>query len=621
MKKMMLSNLLIFSFYPLFAQLNIAQIDKLNDSANILLKTNPKQTLSIAKYAMEQGKNIDHTKTFAESVRLVGHAYSSLDKIDEIIHFLEPVLKKYEGKNNWLEAFGNHRIASAYLDQGNFDICMKHALVAKKLFEQLNDFGNLANTTNLIGKVYLRQNNYKQALQYIDEAIGYAAIEPKKNFLANIYSSKAIVLAEHNELDSACSYFEKTVALREELKDSVTLAWDYNDLASMYIYMNQIDKSIAYFEKAKKLFNLYGNKDGLSTLHSNLGELYLTKKDYPKVKLNLDLAASFIDKNQDAELYHNLLRNYFSYYRHSGQPQLANVFADSLIQFKDSLANKNMDKTVAEMNVKYESEKKALNILALKKEKKLMWFVYLALLTTLVFVAFAIYNRLKRKKEKEMSQLIIQEKEERTRSIIEAEEIERVRIARELHDGVGQTMVAASMNLEAMKNENAYKLEENRNYNTSLHLVKESITELRAISHSMIPGALLKNGLNSALYDFVSNIKQSNKLNIQLDVSGIEQRLPISVESTIYRMIQEIISNVLKHANATEVSISLVKEATHLELLITDNGKGFNIEDAKQKDGIGLKNIMSRVEYLKGNIDINSSPQHGTSILIEVPVV
>jgi two-component system, NarL family, sensor kinase len=621
MKRILFNTFLVLIASQTFAQLNLVQIDKLNDSANVLLKSDPQRALRIAQYAMKQGEKFESSKSLAESVRLVGHAYSALEEMDKVVNFLMPLLKKYEGKNDWLLAFGNHRIASAYLDRGEFDVCIRHALEAKKLFEKLKDYGNLANTTTLVGKVFLRQNNYKQALKYMDEAITYANLEPKKNFLANIYSAKAIVLAEHQELDSACAYFEKTIAIREALKDSVTLSWDYNDLASMYIYMNQTDKSIFYFEKAKALFNRFGNKDGLSTLHSNLGAMYLGKKDFTKAKINFDLASSLIDKKQDAELYHDLLKNYFSFYKMSGQCQKANLFADSLFSFKDSLANKSMDKTVAEMNVKYESEKKALNIVALKKEKKLMSFIYAALLATLGLVGFAVYSRLKSKKEKEMNQLIIYEKEERTRSIIEAEETERVRIARELHDGVGQTMVAANMNLEALKDEANANLIANKNYASSLQLVQAAISELRIISHSMIPSVLLKHGLSSALNDFVMLMKQTNKLTIELDIAGIEQRLPIMIESTMYRIIQETMSNVLKHASANLVSISLVKDGNQLELLITDNGKGFDIENVKHKNGIGLKNIISRVDYLKGEIDINSSQQNGTSIFIEVPIV
>lgn len=127
--------------------------------------------MSISKYAIIQSKNLGDSKTFAESVRLVGRAYSALDKPDEVIDFMKPMLEKYKAKNTWLAAFACHRLATAYLERGEFDLSAKHAIESKRLFEQFKDYGNLANAVSLMGKVYVRQNNYKQAFQCFDKAI------------------------------------------------------------------------------------------------------------------------------------------------------------------------------------------------------------------------------------------------------------------------------------------------------------------------------------------------------------------------------------------------------------------------------------------------------------------
>lgn len=206
--------------------------------------------------------------------------------------------------------------------------------------------------------------------------------------------------------------------------------------------------------------------------------------------------------------------------------------------------------------------------------------------------------------------------QQRTQAVLEAEERERIRIARDLHDGVGQTLAAARMTLGNYVSQKKIESSEMQN---SLDLLEDGIKEIREISHNMMPSSLTKFGLSSALKQFTNKINALGKLEIELQIVGFKERFDEKIELVLYRIIQEIISNIIKHAEAKKVNIELVKHDSELILIIEDNGRGFDTVST-ENHGIGLKNIATRVEYLNGNVNFDSSIGKGTSVVIEIPL-
>lgn len=206
--------------------------------------------------------------------------------------------------------------------------------------------------------------------------------------------------------------------------------------------------------------------------------------------------------------------------------------------------------------------------------------------------------------------------QQRTQAVLEAEERERIRIARDLHDGIGQMLAAVRMMLGNYLSHRKTKVKEIQN---SLDLLEDSIREVREISHNMMPGTLTKFGLSSALKQFVNKINALDTLQVDLQVVGFKERLNEKIEMMLYRIVQEIISNIIRHAQATKVSIELIKHDEELVLIIEDNGKGFD-SGSKENQGIGLKNIATRVEYLNGCVNFDSTLGHGTSVVVEIPL-
>ncbi|HNG63787.1 MAG TPA: sensor histidine kinase, partial [Ferruginibacter sp.] len=207
-----------------------------------------------------------------------------------------------------------------------------------------------------------------------------------------------------------------------------------------------------------------------------------------------------------------------------------------------------------------------------------------------------------------------------TRAVISAEENERKRIAADLHDGVGQMMSAAKMNLSAFETEIDFRNESQKTaFEKLIGLVDESCKEIRSVSHQMMPNALLKSGLASAVREFIDKI-DNRIIKINLHTEGLNERLDSNTETVLYRVIQECVNNVIKHSGAGHLDIALIKDADGISATVEDDGRGFDATDKQKSEGIGLKNIRSRVEFLKGTVDFDSSPGKGTLVAIHIPL-
>jgi two-component system, NarL family, sensor kinase len=230
------------------------------------------------------------------------------------------------------------------------------------------------------------------------------------------------------------------------------------------------------------------------------------------------------------------------------------------------------------------------------------------------------YNRYKLRKESQLQAAILKQQELSTKAVIEAEEEERQRIARDLHDGVGQMMSAAKMNLSAFESEMKFNTaEQKESFEKIIHLVDDSCKEVRHVSHNMMPNVLLRNNLAAAIRDFLDKMDKK-ALEVHLYTEGLDERFDSNTETVLYRIIQECVNNVIKHAGATTLDISVIRDKDGISATIEDNGKGFDTKDNEKFEGIGLKNILTRVDYLKGTVEFDSTPGGGTVVSLHVPL-
>lgn len=204
-------------------------------------------------------------------------------------------------------------------------------------------------------------------------------------------------------------------------------------------------------------------------------------------------------------------------------------------------------------------------------------------------------------------------------SMIEGQETERLRIAQDLHDGLGGLLTTVKAHFNAIEREiNAVK---NLNvYDKTNELIDKACVEVRRIAHNMVPHSIQLSGLQGALEDLKHSI-ESRGLQCDLELHQLD-KLELSQEkaSMVYRIVQEVTNNAIKHSEASNIFLQLMYIENNLHITIEDNGKGFDINQVVNNKGMGLKSIDSRVKYLNGTVHYDSSPNHGTTVNIEVPV-
>jgi len=208
-----------------------------------------------------------------------------------------------------------------------------------------------------------------------------------------------------------------------------------------------------------------------------------------------------------------------------------------------------------------------------------------------------------------------------TEAVLKGEEQERTRLAKDLHDGLGGMLSGIKYSFNTMKGNLIMTPENSQAFERSMDMLDSSIKEMRRVAHNMMPEALVKFGLDTALKDFCNDVNQSGALQVSYQSLGLENvEIEQTAAITVYRIVQELINNTMKHAAAKTAIVQVTKSDGHLSVTVEDDGKGFDTAILKRAHGIGWSNIQNRVEFLKGNLDVQSSEEKGTSVFIELTI-
>lgn len=342
---------------------------------------------------------------------------------------------------------------------------------------------------------------------------------------------------------------------------------------------------------------------------------YLEEK---KVDSAIDLLNTTINTASNKSNTQKALQLISEAYQSKGDNAKALVFLNKMVKVKDSINTS----TVNALRASYEADKQAkeLELQQAQIEKQKLIIAAISICSVLIItLLFTVYKRRQSLLEAKMNAAILEQQNIAAKEILAAEEKERKRIASDLHDGVGQMMSAVKMNLSSIASKLTLHNEQDAVLlEKTLALVDESCKEVRTVSHNMMPNALLKSGLSSAVRSFLDKIDHK-KIKVNLHTEGLENRLPDTIEIILYRVIQETVNNVIKHAQANQLDIALIKDKDGISCTIEDNGIGFN-HSTNSSEGIGIKNIKARITYLQGTVEWDSSINNGTLVAVHIPL-
>lgn len=606
-------------------QKNSDYVQTLNELTWQYRLVNSDKAIEYGNKAIEAGKKIKFYKGVAQAYNDLGIIYFDKENYDTALQLYSNALKiRSQLKDEKGIAKLYNKIGVVFQKQGLFDKALDNQFSALALFEKTADKVGVSYSLNNIGIIHQNMGLYEKAIEYQERSIQIKEEIGDKYGLSGSYVNIGNNYLNLKHYPEAESYYLKAIAITRSIGDKEYLSNALNNLGNLYLITNKLNAAIAPIDESYLLRDSLHDTKGMVSCLNNLADVYIQKKwyDSAETKLNkaLNMGLKAVNCRPEVnKIYLTLAKLFESKGESSRALKMYKLYSAT----KDSLYTNELSQRFAELDTRYKilEKEKTIQQQQFDIKRKNYWIISICGLLLLgILLGYSWYKRYKLRQERKIQSEIIKQQDISTRAVLNAEENERKRIAADLHDGVGQMMSVAKMNLSVFENDLTFINDQQKlAYEKVIALVDESCKEIRSISHQMMPNALLKSGLSSAVKEFIDKIDH-HIIKINLHTEGLNERLDSNVETVCYRVIQECVNNVIKHAGANTLEISLIKDSDGISATIEDNGKGFNVKELTKFEGIGLKNIRSRIQYLKGTVDFDSEPGKGTLVAIHVPI-
>lgn len=559
---------------------------------------------------------------------------SKFDKLDHTTRLDE--LRKFNTKKLSLkdQALFEHLSGKTQYLSNSGAGAAEHFVKARELYLKANDLDKAMELAITIAEqkryTYYKYKDYKPLL---DEAIAYAKKNNKPKLLSSAYLEVGSSLRDSLPYQALRNFQEgKAIAVKnnyyidETVYDRrIGIAY-YRKLKNFKLARHYLNLSL---EKSKK----HNFQEGMAYVYLNYGQILRLEGKPEKALPLFEKTFSLKFDNYRTLFNQNMYQFISDTYREMKNYEKALEYLDKK-HASIGMSEEDETKIIRDINTKYETEKKELENKNLKiKDQKNKLILYLFVAIFLIFIIgtyFRISYINKKKKiaeqEKEIEsqklQNVLKEQELlEIDKILEGQEKERLKLANDLHDNLGSVLATLRLNFQNLyQQKEGIKEEEKEMFAKTDELIEEAYQKVRGMAHAKNAGVIGSEGLVPAVQNIAKKVAIPNKLNVQVIPFGMTKRLENALEVTLFRMIQEILTNTIKHAEATEITISLTQDDDSINILIEDNGKGFNPKTINKKEGMGLSNIEKKVEQLNGTFNIDSFEGKGTTIIIDIPL-
>lgn len=516
---------------------------------------------------------------------------------------------------------------------------------------------------------YMLEDN-RAALALYLKGYEFCKKHPPVKSYPNIVNNIGLLYKKLEQYPEALTFLQESVQVKKQLKDTIGEANSLFNIGTIYVETKKSDSAVKYLSEAQKMYRRLNATDDINSVDLVLAALYYktdnpgkaytllapfarddfkTIEDRNKTTPLLVLAGIHL-KNKNISAAHKWLKNiekierdfitdkelkdYYQLnaeaYAASGNYKKSYAYADSVITLQSKIDEEKTGRITQEMLAKLQTREKEARIELLeaenlikelqlsnnKKQNRLL-ITGTAILACLTIVFWRLGQKIKRQKNLIEQNIAGREKIITMKFMIEGQHAERTRIAKDLHDGLGGLLSTVKSYFSKIEPDTA-----NHNpelYNKVNQLIDEACIEVRKISHNMMPHALSIAGLRGALEDLKFYIIGSG-LVCKMETSGQMEHLPENTSTMLYRIIQELVQNIIKHAQATEVFIQVLYLKGTMHITIEDNGRGFDLEHPYTHKGMGIENVRSRVNYLNGTVMFDTVAGKGTTVNIEIPI-
>jgi two-component system, NarL family, sensor kinase len=590
-----------------------------------------KEVMPYWEEAIKLSRKLKYRKMEAACLVWKGGYYKSAQKIDSAFAYIDSGIQVVNNSGDirlkYSKAFGYYLKGMIYENQENLYVALQNYFEALKNYDSTLAFMQKS-IYSRIAIIYQTLNNDDKALEYYK--------------LADIgaYTAIAEIYFKRNDLSDAKFYLDKLKSLMPDTVNTQFTGSYYSLLGNISEKQKQPDSALIYLKEALKYFkyNRFMHTDPIANVLNDITRLEMKKGDMAKAKDYAAQALAAAKESNHKETMAGALKAMAEYDNKTGNPSVAYQALQQATMLNDSVLTEANIKQANTLAAIYENDKKEKAITQLQadkkiqaaavKQKSLLNIVFITALAALLITGILLFRNVKHKQMLGTQQQLIQrqkitqlEKEKQLMAVeamLKGQEEERARLAKDLHDGLGGMLSGVKISFSNMKENMIMDAANLAIFEKSIAKLDSTIEELRKVSHNLMPEALVKFGLKSAVKDFCDSMQSSDNVKIVCEQSGTERELGNIVDVNVYRIIQELVSNAVKHAEAEQILLQVIKTPNKVLITVEDNGKGFEINALEETKGIGLANIKYRVNYLKGTIEINSKPGDGTTVNIEL---
>ncbi len=520
----------------------------------------------------------------------------------------------------------------------NLDRAIKNYIQAQKLFSRAGDSLNMYQIVTDLGRLYCGSEYFLEAIKLFDQVKAFADRNLDTLLSAKMLQQIGEIYIAKGQYQEAAQYLEDASQLNLSIRDTLLSTINQLTITAITGRKSRAVTAPDSLNIALTRFDSVRYKSFLPSLHLHVGMYNMHAGKYKLAMYYLSHGLSLAGNDIFAKraLYRKQVECYELMEDFPSALEVMKIYSSFSDSLNEASKTASMQETMLKyMDIERETELQEMardrNITVLKSRmQKVLSYALLVGVVIMLIVSYVIIrsyqqrlnsNQIIARQNEEITARKINELEsnrkiETISSMLQGQEVERERIARDLHDSLGGLLSTVKLHFDAIQTK-VPDLTDQKEYNKAYNLLDAACNEVRTISNNMQPGALLKLGIVPAIKDLVNRIESEETPHIEFLNYGTLNDLPIGVNLNIFRIVQELLYNSLKHAQAKEILIQLIRNDEDLEIMVEDDGIGFDPKSVKK--GMGTENVAARVNFLQGEISIHTDKGVGTTTTITIP--
>ena len=520
-------------------------------------------------------------------------------------------------KNNVLTAESYRKLAIVKYYQGEYDLSLNYNLKAIDFLEKAGAKKEAANVYCTLG-YQTKRRNLKNAFKYMREGISILEELDDHQSLSSAYNNFGVLHEMDGDLDSALHYYFLGLDIIQALNDSIGIPYSYNNIAGIYVIEEKYDEAIYYYDKAFDIRLKRNDLNGIAENYSYYGDLYFKQKNYTLAIENYTKALEISEKIKYTYLCQTTAAQIAICYEKLGQFEQAYTYDQLQQTYKDSILNTEMNQTIAQLEVQFETERKEKELAQKNAQIKQRNYILTGLITLfviLIIFGYTIYRQQRYRQLRLIEESKLKDSLAQERLKNELHE-ERLRISRDLHDNIGSQLTFITSSIDNLKY--TLKEEEVKDKLTGLtDFTRSTITKLRDTIWAMNKGQITLEDFHGRI---MNHLESARNVGEQIQFNSINRSENIIFSASqginLFRIVQESINNAMKYSMASKIDLIIDQIEENIVITVQDNGIGFSPEEVQL--GHGLKNMEYRSKEIGANFALYSTPNQGTKISVSI---